>query len=68
MSLPPPDFGRWIAARGEQPVQDRQERGPLDVELESPLYEQSPEDLGQARFFPEKLEDQYRAYSVYRVR
>ena len=41
-------------------MQDRQEHGPLDIELESPLYEQSPEDLGQAQLLPETLEDQYR--------
>jgi len=39
--LLPPDFGRSIAARGEQPVQNRQEHGPLDIELEFPLCEQS---------------------------
>jgi len=55
-----PDLGRAVAAGVEEPVEDRQEHGALDRELEAAVGEQPVEDSRKARLEPEPLEDERR--------
>ena len=50
-----------VAARGEQPMQHRQEHGPLHGKLEPPRFEHLFEHLPATALFPEPFEDQGRA-------
>ena len=56
----PPLVGGAVAAGGEEPVQDGEEDGPLERELEPPSLEELPEDRPTAGGLPEPLEDQGR--------
>src|SRR5512135_2905960 len=55
-----PLVGRPVAAGSEQAMQDGEEDGPLDVELEPAALQQSLDDLLTSGLLPEPLEDQGR--------
>jgi hypothetical protein len=57
----PPLLGGAVAAGVEEPVQDSEEDGSLDGELEAPTFQQLPDDVPAAGELPEPLEDQGRA-------
>ena len=54
----PPLVGGSVAARVEEAVQDGEEDGPLDVELEAASFEELLDDPPAPRLLPEPLEDQ----------
>jgi hypothetical protein len=54
----PPLVGGPVAAGGEQAVQDGQEDGSLDVELEAASLQELLDDPLTSRLLPEPLEDQ----------
>src|SRR5271157_6171006 len=56
-----PLIGGAIAARVEEPMQDGQEDGPFDGELEASSLQQLLDDMLTAGQLPEPLEDQGRA-------
>src|SRR5262249_46480650 len=57
----PPLLGGAVAAGVEEPVQDGEEDGPLDGELEPPPLQELSDDGPAAGGVPEALEDQSRA-------
>jgi hypothetical protein len=54
----PPLVGGPVAAGVEEAMQDGEEDGPLDVELEAATSQESLDDVAAAGLLPEPLEDQ----------
>ena len=50
-----------VGTGNEQPVQDREENSPLNIELKLPVGKQIFENRRQTQFLPESLENQSRA-------
>jgi hypothetical protein len=57
VALPPP-VGGPVAARVEEAMQDGEEDGPLEVELEAASLQELLDDVAAAGLLPEPLEDQ----------
>src|SRR3954447_22611916 len=57
----PPLVGGPVTARGEEAMQDGEEDGPLDVELEAASGQELLDDVAAAGLLPEPLEDQGRS-------